>query len=88
MPLGLAGPIVRRVAKDSIWFWITLSEKITDISASLFRYNIQGQVLNEIPVKSHVVKILQLGKNLWVSLFKVVPTSESSFPTDTVIGYD
>ena len=82
----LSGPIVRRATVDSIWFWIALSEKISDISASIFNYNDHGQRLNEILVQTPTVNVVRLGKNI-SGLCKIVPSS-NWFPTDTILGYD
>ncbi len=87
LPLVLAGPIVRRATKTSVWFWIALNEKIIGIYTTMFRYDSEGKILNKIPLSRPTTIIRQLGKNFWVALFEVNPL-EGSFPTDTIIGYD
>jgi murein DD-endopeptidase MepM/ murein hydrolase activator NlpD len=87
LPLLLSGPIVRRATIDSIYFWVALSEEITDIIPRIVQYDSQGQVLNQIPAHSESVNVVKLGKRIWVALCKVVPEG-AWFPTDSILGYD
>jgi murein DD-endopeptidase MepM/ murein hydrolase activator NlpD len=87
LPLILSGPMVRRATVDSVWFWIVLKEKISDIYGTIVQYNNQGQKIKEISVQTSEFRTVQLGKNIWVALCKVIATG-TWFPTDTILGYD
>jgi len=88
LPRVLAGPIVRRSTTDSIWFWIAVSEEVADVSGRIVQYDSQGQVLSEISVVTTSITKFRLGENIWVALFKIVPTDGKLFPPDTILGYD
>ena len=75
LPLVLAGPIVRRATRNSIWFWIALSEQITDISARIIQYDNKGTEMDYITVQKSRLKVMRAGENIWIVLCEVIPIS-------------
>jgi hypothetical protein len=91
IPLVLAGPIVRRATSESVWFWIALSEEITNIDLTIFGYGpiktLRLPKMTPIAIQKQKPNIVRLGEHIWIALCEAVPL-QSKFPTDTILGYD
>ena len=89
LPLLLCGPILRRVAPNSVYIWVALSKRFT-IDADLYRIKINEgeQTLDYHPIE-HLTETntIQLGEQLYISLIKITPTT-GNFPTQTLLGYN
>jgi murein DD-endopeptidase MepM/ murein hydrolase activator NlpD len=92
LPLVLAGPIVRKATNRGVWFWIALSREIKNIEVKIFKYDVDKSSKNPgmtlIVSQSLKPQIIRTGKNIWISLIGSVPVSGSTFPVDTILGYD
>ncbi len=92
-PVILAGPIIRRATPERIHLWLATSQDLK-LDAEIYSVNnpsgYSPSVTQAISTRGPAQTTpLQLGKNLWVHLFDVVPRSEKdTFPVDQLLAYD
>ncbi len=97
LPFLLAGPIVRRAARDKVWFWFACSKEVKGCQAHIIPFDPQGKIWTHLAdgtfkeiildVSKDDFQVVRLGENIWIVLISAVPKS-GRFPTDVTLGYD
>lgn len=98
LPQLLAGPILRRVEKDRVCLWLATSQKV-QVEGQIFivdkneKNNKEMGTEGQFPLKcigkskKERTEIVQLGKQLFITLLFIYPLSEQ-FPLDSILFYD
>ncbi|WP_462409798.1 metallophosphoesterase family protein [Neobacillus sp. Marseille-QA0830] len=84
-PFILAGPILRRVEPTKVYIWLATS-KNADITEEFFKVT-ENNPYEKLETVSEC-KTIQAGKNLFIHLIGIKPSSDPSFPLNTLIGYN
>ncbi|MBD8067952.1 hypothetical protein [Bacillus sp. PS06] len=87
LPTILAGPILRRVEPTQIVIWAALSENY-QVTAKLYHIDSKNDKYQyEMISDLTETQAVQLGKNIYINLIKIVPT-RGTFPTKSLLGYN
>src|SRR6266540_5809266 len=95
LPFLLAGPIVRRAEPDGVWFWFACRDEVTGCTPRLTVYDSAGKINERLAsdggfyplAPPEKIRVARLGEHLWVVMVVARPKS-SSFPRDSIYGYD
>lgn len=95
LPFLLAGPIVRRAEPDGVWFWFACRDEVTGCTPRLTVYDSAGKINERLAsdggfyplAPPEKILVARLGEHLWVVMVVARPKS-SSFPRDSIYGYD